>query len=129
MDTRFISLKSALYFHSEQIKEHGGSHGVRDMHLLNSALAQPEMGFGNEYLHKTIFDKAAAYGFHICQNHPFIDGNKRTAFLLMDIFLMANGYIITALKENKYSIMIDLASGKLSKTELAKWLGSNTTPL
>ena len=79
MDLYFLSLEDVLEIHADQIMRYGGSSGVRDQNLLLSAIAQPYSSFEGQYLHRTIYDKAAAYLFYICQNHPFIDGNKRAA--------------------------------------------------
>jgi death-on-curing protein len=87
------------------------------------------MTVGGKFAHKTAFDKAAAYGFHVCRNHPFIDGNKRVAFVLMDIFLQKNGWEIVAHEEEAYSLMIDLASGKLTKAQLSTWLKEHSARL
>ncbi len=118
----FIPKKIVLTIYNDLIKRYGGRPGVRDAGLLDSALAQPKMTVGGRFLHRTLFDKAAAYGFHICRNHPFLDGNKRLAFVLMDIFLQRNGYEITASEKEAYVIMMDLATGNLTKTELSTWL-------
>ncbi len=80
------------------------------------------MTIGGKFLHKTIFDKAAAYGFHLCKNHPFVDGNKRVALVVLDIFLQKNGWELTAIEEEAYVKMMDLADGRLSKARLPKWL-------
>ena len=80
------------------------------------------MTFEGRFLHRTVFDKAAAYGYHICKDHPFVDGNKRLAFVLIDIFLQRNGWNLTASEEDTYSIMITLARSELTKSALAKWL-------
>ena len=87
------------------------------------------MTFSGKEVHKTVFDKAAAYGFHVCHNHPFIDGNKRVAFVLTDVFLQKNGWEIHATEEEAYSMMMSLASGKLSKAQLSSWLKEHTSRL
>jgi death-on-curing protein len=87
------------------------------------------MTFGGKEIHRSVFDKAAAYGFHVCNNHPFVDGNKRVAFVLMDIFLQKNGWEITATEEEAYLMMMALASGKLSKSKLSSWLKEHTARL
>jgi death-on-curing protein len=87
------------------------------------------MTVGGKYVHKTLFDKAAAYGFHVCKNHPFIDGNKRVGFVLMDIFLQKNGWEIVAHEEDAYSTMMALASGELTKARLSKWLKEHSSKL
>ena len=123
---RFLDKDTILAFHKDQVETYGGSEGVRDEGLLESALAQPKASFGGEYVHDTIFTMAAAYGFHLCKNHPFYDGNKRIALVAMYTFLYVNGYRLNADNKSLYAIMIDLASGKLEKEELAEYLEGNT---
>ncbi len=122
MAVRFIPEELVLTIHADLLQRYGGRPGLRDRGLLESALAQPRMTAGGKEIHKTVFEKAAAYGYHICSNHPFIDGNKRVAFVLMDIFLQKNGWEITATEEDAYSMMMSLASGHVSKAKLASWL-------
>jgi len=124
---RFLDKNIVLKFHRDQIKLYGGKDDLRDENLLDSALSQPKASFGGEYVHEDIFHMAAAYGFHICKNHPFFDGNKRTALIAMYTFLYVNGYQITADKKSLYAIVIDLASGNVDKAELAEYLRDNTT--
>ena len=122
MVIRFVPKEVVLTIHADLLQRYGGRAGLRDPGLLESALAQPKMTVGGKYAHKTLFDKAAAYGFHVCKNHPFIDGNKRVAFVLMDVFLQQNGWEIRAAEEDAYTIIVALASGKLTKAQLATWL-------
>ncbi|MCL4511740.1 MAG: type II toxin-antitoxin system death-on-curing family toxin [Bacteroidetes bacterium] len=129
MTVHFIPEELVLTIHADLLQRYGGQHGLRDRNLLESALAQPRVTIGGKFAHKTNFDKAAAYGYHVCKNHPFIDGNKRVAFVLMDVFLQRNGWEIVAHEEDAYSVMIDLASGKLSKTQLASWLKKHSSKL
>jgi death on curing protein len=129
MSVKFIPPEMVHIIHSDLINRYGGKSGLRDKKLLDSALAQPKMSVGGKYVHRTIFNKAAAYGFHVCRNHPFIDGNKRLAFVLMDIFLQMNGYLLSASEEDAYSTMIELANGQLSKEQLSFWLKENSTKL
>jgi death on curing protein len=89
LNPRFLKLSEILLAHEIQIARFGGMGGIRDEGLLESALAQPEATFNGELLHSTIHDQAAAYLYHIAKNHPFVDGNKRTAFAAMDVFLSA----------------------------------------
>ena len=118
-----------MIIHSDLLQRYGGKAGLRDIALLQSALAQPKVTVGRKFVHKSLFDKAAAYGFHLCKNHPFIDGNKRVAFVLMDLFLQRNGWEIAANEEDAYSLMIDLSSGNVSKTELSSWLKNHSARL
>lgn len=123
---KLLDKETILAFHQDQVKIYGGKQGIRDEGLLESALAQPQESFGGEYVRDTIFKMAAAYGFHICKNHPFLDGNKRTALVAIYTFLYVNGYRLQADKKNLYAVMIDLANGKIEKEELAKFLEENT---
>lgn len=129
MVIRFIPNEVVLTIHADLLQQYGGEAGLRDRGLLESALAMPKMTVGGKFAHKTLFDKAAAYGFHVCKNHPFVDGNKRVAFVLMDIFLQKNGWEIVAHEEAAYSMMIDLASGKINKRQLAAWLKEHSARL
>lgn len=129
MPVHFIPDEIVLAIHTDLIQRYGGKAGVRDQNLLESALAQPKITLGGKYAHKTLFDKAAAYGFHVCKNHPFVDGNKRVAFVLMDIFLQKNGGEIIADEKEAYTMMMSLALGKLSKSELAAWLKEHSSKL
>ena len=109
-----------IAIHSRQWAEHGGSEGVRDRGLLASALCRPKNQFA--YGNPTIFDLAAAYGYGITRNHPFIDGNKRTSYVVMRTFLRLNNYDIQASASEKYRTWMRLASDRLSETELAQWI-------
>ena len=119
---KFLYKKIILAFHQDQLEKYGGKPGVRDEKLLESALAQPQTSFGGEYAHEDLFQMAAAYGFHLCRNHPFFDGNKRTALIAMYTFLYANGYQIKADKKSLFAIIMDLANGKVKKEELAEYV-------
>ena len=123
----FIPEELVLEIHADLLHRYGGQAGLRDRNLLDSALAQPRMTVGGKFAHKSVFDKAAAYGYHVCKNHPFIDGNKRVAFVLMDIFLQRNGWEIVAHEEDAYSLMVELSSSKISKTQLALWLKTHSS--
>jgi death-on-curing protein len=85
-DILFLTLAEAIEIHTDQIHRYGGQSGVRDLGLLESALAQPEASFAGEWLHGDIYEMAAAYAYHLCQNHPFVDGNKRTALTTALVF-------------------------------------------
>ena len=129
MAVHFIPKDIVLMIHADLLQRYGGEPGLRDIGLLDSALAQPKMTFGRKYVHKTLFDKTAAYGFHVCKNHPFVDGNKRVTFILMDIFLQKNGWEIVSPEEEVYRMMMNLASGKLTKIQLSSWLKEHTSKL
>ena len=128
-DIKFIPKDIILFFHEQLVKIYGGSSGIRDENLLDSALEQPKATYQGEYLHDSLLKMAAAYGYHLCNNHPFIDGNKRIAFVAMDTFLQKNNLEITASEKETYKMMIQVASGKLSKEELTLWLENNTNSI
>ncbi|MGQ9824210.1 MAG: type II toxin-antitoxin system death-on-curing family toxin [Desulfotomaculales bacterium] len=115
----FLTLAEVIEIQRDQITRYGGETGIRDLELLLSALAVPEATFGGEFLHKNRFEMAAAYAFHICKNHPFYDGNKRTALVCALVFLELNGITIEDPGDVLYSAVMKLAEGKLSKHELA----------
>jgi death-on-curing protein len=123
-DITFLTLAEVIEIHTDQIQRYGGSDGVRDMSLLSSAVAMPYASFSGSFLHDDIYEMAAAYAFHICQNHPFVDGNKRTALASALVFLELNGISISDIKGKLYNAMINLATGKINKTEFAKLLKS-----
>ena len=127
MAVRFVPKEVVLTIHADLLQRYGGKPGLRDLGLLESALAKAKITVGGKFGHKSLFDKAAAYGFHVCKNHPFIDGNKRVAFVLMDVFLQQNGWEITASEEEAYSAIMALASGELTKTQLAHWLKEHSS--
>jgi death-on-curing protein len=116
----FLSLADVVRIHAEEIELFGGQYGVRDYGLLQSALTMPEASFGGEWLHRDIYEMAAAYAFHICQNHPFTDGNKRTGLACALIFLELNGISIEDPEEVLYETMINITSGSLDKYGVAE---------
>jgi death-on-curing protein len=121
-DPLFLTLAEATEVHADQIRRYGGQHGVRDAGLLQSALAQPEASFGGEWLHKTLYDMAAAYAYHLSQNHPFFDGNKRTALACALVFLELNGVTILDPKGSLKDAMMQVASSRMDKAQLAELL-------
>lgn len=121
IEPKWVSEKSAIAIHRRQLAEHGGADGVRDVGLLQSALARPQHFFYyNQVVSLTRL--AAAYAFGIAKNHPFIDGNKRTAFVVTRLFLLKNGYMLNATREEKYLTFLSLAEGTLTEDQLAEWL-------
>jgi death on curing protein len=123
---KFLKKAAILTFHRDHLERYGGKEGIRDENLLESVLSHPDASYGGEYVHKDLFHMAAAYGFHLCQNHPFYDGNKRTALIAMYTFLYVNGYQIVADKKSLYAIMMDLAQGEVTKDELRDYLKKNS---
>ncbi len=118
MRPKFLPKNIIIYFHEQLIGLYGGTLGIRDEGLLDGS-----------YLHDSLVKMAAAYGFHICKNHPFIDSNKRVALVAMDAFLQKNGYEISSSEKEVYEVMMKLASGNITKAELTDWLGANTSKL
>ena len=118
---KWVSQNAVLAIHRRQIAEHGGKSGVRDLNLLQSALARPQNILAYEE-DSDITRLAAAYAFGITRNHPFIDGNKRVAYVVMRTFLLLNGFDLNASQEEKYLMFIELAAGKVEEIELAEWI-------
>ena len=121
-----ISAELTLAIHRRQLAEHGGIEGVRDRGLLESALARPKQPFTYGDPRPDLFALAAACSFGIARNHPFSDGNKRTAAVVCETFLELNGIIITADDSAMYPVFLALADGSLPEHELARWLRANT---
>ena len=117
----FFELDEVLEMHRRLIERFGGSHGVRDLGLLESAIAMPAAGFGDEYLHKDLFEMAAAYLFHIVQNHPFVDGNKRTGAAVAGLFLTTNAVKFDADQESFEKVVLAVAQGEMEKPEIAQF--------
>jgi death-on-curing protein len=120
----FLTLAEVIEIHKNQIGLYGGSHGVRDLGLLQSAVAQPEATFSGAWLHEDIYLMAAAYAFHIASNHSFIDGNKRVALAASLVFLELNRVEIKDPQQKLLTAMLDIATGKLDKEGFAKVLRS-----
>ena len=125
----FIPRDIIVSIHEQLIDLYGGISRIQNEGLLDSALEQPKIMYDRDYLHDSLIKMAAAYGFHLCMNHPFVDGNKRIALVAMDIFLQRNGYEISASEKEVYEVIIKLAAGKLTKNELSAWLEDNTSKL
>ena len=125
MEPVFLRLDEVIEIHRDQLERYGGSQGIRDIGLLESALAMPTAYFGGQYLHNDIFEMAAAYLYHIVQDHPFIDGNKRTGTVAAIVFLAMNDIELEA-DENKLEALVRaIAEGKMKKAEIAKFLRTN----
>jgi death on curing protein len=120
-DFRFLNRAIILAIHDEQLAQHGGGAGTRDEGLLESALARPinTAAYNPE---ADVAALAAAYAFGIAKNHPFIDGNKRTAYVAMELFLMDNGFVLTASDEDALFAMLRLAAGEMGEEEYAGWI-------
>ena len=120
MDTpRFLTLSEVLTILRDQIARYGGDFGVRDIGLVSSAIAVPQASFEGTRLHGDLHEMAAAYAFHLCQNHPFVDGNKRVALASALVFLNLNGISIADPDDRLYPLMMSVASGRAQKPHIA----------
>jgi len=126
-DPEFLTLDEVLALHADQLRRYGGATGLRDLTLLQSAIAMPETSYGGEYLHGSVFEMAAAYLFHLARNHPFVDGNKRTALMCALVFLGLNGQRLDADPNELYEIVDAVASGTVDKAHLAVFLRDHTS--
>lgn len=126
MIVKYITLEELIAIHDSMIDLYGGSHGIRDLHLLQSALARPQSTFSGEDLYHGIFDKAAALFHSLMFNHAFVDGNKRTTFTSTARFLWLNGYEISAKDNEIVDFALRVENLHLSIEEIAKWLKKNS---
>jgi death on curing protein len=123
----WLSREVMLAVHDEQLAEHGGQFGVRDMGLFDSALARPRQVAA--YGEPTAAKLAASYGYGIARNHPFLDGNKRTAFVAAELFLILNGLRLAADDTSCVLTMLDVAAGQISEEQFADWIDRHLAPL
>lgn len=121
----FLSLDDIIESHQNQIDTYGGSHGIRDIGLLESAIAQPEASFGGQYLHADIFEMAAAYIYHLVMNHPFVDGNKRVGLEAALIFLEINNENFKASDEELVDLVLKTTADQVGKREIADFFRSH----
>ncbi len=119
---RYVTVGEVLEIYSRVIEQSGGGVGIRDLGALESAVAQPRMTFNDEELYPTIAGKASALGFSLIQNHPFMDGNKRVGHAATEVFLMLNGYEISASVDEQVQIIPGIASGEVSREAFTDWL-------
>lgn len=117
-----ITKEEILLIHNQVVQLHSGANGVRDINGLESAIARPFQSFAGDYLYPSCFEKAAAIGESIIINHPFVDGNKRTGYVLMEIVLRLEGFRITSTDEELYQFVIDISTGDKRFEEIAEWL-------
>ena len=125
-EPHFLTLDEVLGIHADQIRRYGGRPGLRDLGLLQSALGMPETTFDGEFLHGTPFEMAAAYLFHIARNHPFADGNKRTALMCALVFLGLNERRLEAEPQALYNVVDGVAAGTVDKAEVAVFFRQNS---
>jgi death-on-curing protein len=123
-DPVFLTLGEVIEIHRDQIERYGGDPGLRDLGLLQSAM--PAAGFGGRYLHTDLFEMTAAYLFHITQNHPFVDGNKRTGAVASLVFLSLNDVELEADEEEFERIVLGVAQGKIDKAVVAEFFRKNS---
>ena len=124
MEPQWLSKRLVLAIHDEQLAEHGGGEGIRDAGLLDSALARPQNRFTYD-ADADLATLAAAYAFGLAKNHPFIDGNKRTAFVAAELFLNLNGRVLAASDAECVLATLRLAAGEIGEDEFADWLRAN----
>ena len=125
---RFLELEQVVELHRLIIRQSGGGVGMRDRKALESALAQPRMTFDGVDLYPTMASKAAALAHALIQNHPFVDGNKRIGHASMEVFLVLNGYEIAATVDDQETLILAVASGTVSRSELIIWVERNIVP-
>lgn len=118
----FLNVDDVLLLHADTIDTDGGSHGVRDHGMLDAAVAMPRQLFSGQFLHEDLAAMAAAYFFHIAQNHPFLDGNKRAAVMSALAFLRANNVELAMAPQELEATTLKVAAGELTKEKLTKWL-------
>jgi death on curing protein len=124
---RYLTLGEVVELHRLVLAASGGATGIRDLGALESAVAQPRASFGGSDLHPTLIEKTGALGFALAQGHPFVDGNKRVAHAAMATFLLLNNADIAATVDEQERLMLNLASGRLSRSDLVDWLREHVT--
>jgi death on curing protein len=128
MQPIFLALDEITDIHRDQIARYGGSEGIRDFGMLQSAIAMPAAGFGGQFLHADLCEMAAAYLFHIVQNHPFIDGNKRVGAVAAYVFLAMNNLRLTADQSTYADMVLSVACGETPKSAVAEFFRANVAP-
>lgn len=119
---RYLTVGEILALHRQVVQRTGGTEGIRDLGALQAAVAQPRVTFSGQELYPSILEKAAALGFSLVMNHPFIDGNKRVGHAAMEVFLYLNGYEIDATVDEQEAIILSLAAGELKRTQFVEWV-------
>ncbi len=118
----YLRLGDVLELYRRVIEASGGSMGIRDLNGLKSALAQPRMTFGGKDVYPSVSEKAAALGFSLIMDHPFVDGNKRLGHAAMETFLLLNGYEIAAEVDEQERVILSVASGRIGRAEFVEWV-------
>ncbi len=127
MEPEFLTLEEVVAIQRDQIERYGGSLGVRDWGLLKSAVAMPAASFGGQFLHTDLCEMAAAYLYHVVQNHPFIDGNKRVGAVAADVFLTINNMTLTAGEDTYAELVLQVARGEASKSAAGEFFRANVS--
>ncbi len=123
----FLTFSEVMEIHNYQIENFGGASGLRDIELLRSAIGMPSATFGGAFLHPTIYEMAAAYLYHLVENHPFVDGNKRVGAMAALVFLDMNDIDFNASDEDFTDMVLRVASGKMLKAEITLFLQKHCT--
>lgn len=124
----FITVGDAIEIHQRMVHDFGGDPGLRDRGLLESAVAMPRAMFAGDYLHPNLPSMAAAYHYHLCANHPFIDGNKRVAVAVAEVFLRANGLQLVATDDEIVELTLGVASSTIGKQEVTDFYAARVRP-
>lgn len=122
---RYLTVGEVLVIYDRIVRESGGGAGIRDMGALESAVAQPRMTFEGQELYPSMAAKAAALGYSLIQNHPFVDGNKRTGHAALELFLVLNGQEIDASEDEQYDIILKVAAGEATREAFSIWLSQH----
>ena len=125
---KYLYPKQVLYLYQRVIQQSGGTVGLRDEGLLESAVYRPQASFGGQDLYPDLFSKTAALGHSIISNHPFVDGNKRVGVEAMQLMLQVNGYDLHASTEAKFEFVMEITKGKLTEQAIADWLKRHSQP-
>ena len=125
---KYLHPKQVLYLYQQIIQQSGGTIGLRDQGLLESAVYRPQASFGGQDLYPDLWSKAAAMGHSIISNHPFVDGNKRIGFEAMRLILRLNGFDLHASLDAKYDVVMAIAKGELAEQAIADWLKRHSRP-
>lgn len=126
---RFLTVREVLLLHHMLLDQSGGLQGLRDRNALESAVGQPRMTFHGVDLYPTLIDKAAALGFSLIQNHPFVDGNKRAGHAAMELLLLLNGREIQCALDEQEAVVLRVASGQMDRASFTDWVRSVVIPL
>jgi len=126
VNTIFLTFEQVLAIHDNQIETYGGSHGIRDLALFESAIMRPQTTFGGKDLYPSVFEKAAVLMHSLIMNHPFVDGNKRTGTVSALVFLEINGFRIVVNQNELVDISLNVVSKNMDVKSVAKWLQKNS---